>query len=46
MRGHKINVTMAEKSAPRAPAAQGGYGYVFYNISIMNYVLNKFEYYL
>lgn len=26
MRGHKIGVTMAQKSAPRAPAPQGGYG--------------------
>lgn len=28
MRGHKIGVTMAQKSAPRAPAPQGGYGSV------------------
>lgn len=26
MRGYKINVAMAEKSAPRPPPAQGGYG--------------------
>ncbi|KAH9309349.1 hypothetical protein KI387_037260 [Taxus chinensis] len=26
MRGHKINVAMAEKSAPRAAAPQGGFG--------------------
>lgn len=31
LRGYKIGVAMAEKSAPRAPAAYG-HGYAFYAI--------------
>jgi len=37
MIGHKIDVTMAQKYEPRAPAPQGGYGYVFIIYYIANY---------
>eukprot|EP01018_Ginkgo_biloba_P001019 Gb_25471 [translate_table: standard] len=44
MRGHRISVTMAEKSAPRAPSTFGGHGYVSILFKIVSSVESNWIY--